>query len=139
MSRRTAVTDRRRGAQPVFHSRRLYMQHRFTVAPRAAITSLFCAGAIAFIAGCGGSDANSPTESSNVRIVNASVSAGPITANTEGRTIATNIAFQTSTLGGSCGTVERGGDEQINFVAAGSTNGLGSVQYNFVAQQNYTV
>ena len=115
------------------------MQHRLTVAPRAAITSLVCAGAITLIAGCGGSDASSPTESSNVRIVNASVSAGPITANTEGRTIATNIAFQTSTLGGSCGTVEKGGDEQIDFVSAGTTSGLGNVQYNFVAQQNYTV
>jgi hypothetical protein len=115
------------------------MQHRLTVAPRAAIASLTCVAAIALIAGCSGSDASSPSEAANVRIVNASVSAGPITANAEGRTIATNVAFQTSTLSGSCGTVEKGGDEQIDFVAAGTTSGLGNVKYNFVPQQSYTV
>lgn len=114
------------------------MPHRFTATPVATLTSVISIAAIAVLAGCS-SDANEPDEIANVRVVNASVSSGPITANTEGRTIATNIAFQTSTLAGSCGTIEKGGDEQIDFVAAGTNNGLGSLKANFVAQHNYTV
>lgn len=114
------------------------MSHRFNVVPLSALTPLVAIASLAIVAGCS-SDANQPDEIANVRIVNASTSAGPITANTEGRTIATNIAFQTSTLAGSCGTIEHGGDEKIDFVSAGTTNGLGSVQFNFVAQHNYTV
>ena len=111
------------------------MLHRVTVRHLAAIVPVV---AIGFAAACGGSDASNPSEISNVRIVNASVSSGPITANTEGRTIQTNVAFQTSALSGSCGTIEKGGDSQIDFVAAGTTNGLGSVKFNFQPQLNYT-
>lgn len=112
------------------------MQHRVKVGRHVAtIVPIIVIG----LAAACSSDANEPDEIANVRIVNASVSSGPITANTEGRTIATNVAFQTSTLGGSCGTIEHGGDEQIDFVAAGTSTGLGSVSYNFVAQHNYTV
>ena len=105
------------------------MQHRLQVVLNlAALTS------VVVFAACS-SDANKPDEISNVRVLNASMSTGPITANTEGRTISSNVAFQTSTLSGACGTIEKGGDEQIDFVAAGTTNGLGSVKANFVPRQ----
>jgi len=110
------------------------MLHRVTVRHLAAIVPIVVIG---FAAACS-SDANEPDEIANVRIVNASVTTGPITANNEGRTIQTNVAFQTSALSGSCGTIERGGDEEIEFVAAGTSNGLGSVKANFEAQKNYT-
>lgn len=109
------------------------MQHRLQV-----VLNLAALASVAVLAACG-SDANQPDEIANVRVLNASMSAGPITANTEGRTISSNVAFQTSTLSGACGTIEKGGDEQIDFVAAGTTNGLGSVKANFVPQHNYTV
>jgi hypothetical protein len=110
------------------------MLHRVSVRHLAAIVPIV---AIGFAAACS-SDANQPDEIANVRIVNASVGVGPITANTEGRTIQTNVIFQTSALSGSCGTIEKGGDAEIDFVAAGTTNGLGSVKANFVPQLNYT-
>ena len=115
------------------------MSHRFTRPFGVGTLATFAALASLGLVACGGSDATDPNEIANVRIVNASVSAGAITAHSEDRTIATNVAFQTSTLSGGCGTVEHGGDEQIDFVAAGTTNGLGQVQYNFEAKKSYTV
>lgn len=111
------------------------MLHRVTVRQFVAIVPVV---AIGFAAACGGSDSSEPDHTAFVRIVNASVSSGPITVNNEGRVVQANVAFQTNALSGSCGTVEKGGDEQIEFVAAGTSNQLGVLQYNFVAQQNYT-
>jgi len=93
---------------------------------------------LVFAAACG-SDATEPDEIANVRVVNASPSTAGLGATTEGRVVATNVPFQAATQPGTCPTVEHGSDEQIDFTAAGTSNSLGSVQYNFVAKQNYTV
>jgi len=74
-----------------------------------------------------------------VRVVNASPSTASLGATTEGRLVASSVPFQGATQPGTCPTVEHGSDEQIDFTVSGTSNSLGSVQYNFVAKQNYTV
>jgi hypothetical protein len=109
------------------------MLHRATLAlSAAALVSL------AFVVGCG-SDATEPDEIANVRIVNASPTAGSITATNEGRTVATGVPFQAATQPGTCPTVEHGSDEKIVFNNSSNGSGLGTIEYNFVAKQNYTV
>jgi hypothetical protein len=108
------------------------MLHRVTLAFSAVVLVPLA------LAACG-SDATEPNEIANVRVVNASTATAGLGATNEGRVIATNVPFQAATQPGTCPTVEHGSDEQIDFTAAGTSNGLGSVQYNFVAKQNYTV
>ena len=109
------------------------MQHRVTLAVSAvALVPL------AFAAACS-SDATEPDEIANVRVVNASPTTTSLGASTEGRVMATSVPFQAATQPGTCPTVEHGSDEQIDFTVGGTSNSLGSVQYNFVAKQNYTV
>jgi len=109
------------------------MTHRF-ILPVGALAAF---ASFALITGCS-SDATSPNEAANVRVVNASPSTGPITASSENKTVQAGVSFQTPTAAGGCGTIERGGDEQIDFVLAGTQTGLASIKSNFVAQQNYT-
>ena len=115
------------------------MSPRFTrpfgVGTLTALAALASLG----LAACGGSDATEPDEVANVRIVNASPTTGAITANSEESIIATNVAFQTSTLSGGCGTIEHDDDGEIEFFNAGTTSGLGQLEYNFEAQKSYTV
>lgn len=113
------------------------MSHRFT--SPVGYGALAALASLATLVACGGSDATKPGESANVRIVNVSPTIGAITANAEGRTVQSGVTFQASSQTGGCGTVEKGGDEEISFVNAGTSNGLGSIKYNFVAQQSYTV
>ena len=109
------------------------MPHRVRLALSAAVLV-----PLTFAAACG-SDATEPDEIANVRVVNASPSTAALGATTEGRLVASSVPFQGATQPGTCPTVEHGSDEQIDFTVAGTSNSLGSVQYNFVAKQNYTV
>lgn len=112
------------------------MSHRFS--PQFTVGALAALTAFALVTGCS-SDSTEPDEIANVRIVNLSPANPTITANHEDHTVQAGVALMTSTLSGGCGTVERGSDEQIDFFTAGTSNGLGSVQYNFEAGKNYTV
>ena len=115
------------------------MSHRFTRPfGVGTLTALAALASLALVA-CGDDDPTEPDEVANVRIVNASPSTGAITANSDESIIATNVAFQTSTLSGGCGTVEHDDDAEIEFFSAGTTNGLGEIEYNFEAQKSYTV
>ena len=109
------------------------MLHRVSLAVSAAALV-----PLAFAAACS-SDATEPDEIANVRVVNASPTTASLGATTEGRVVASSVPFQGATQPGTCPTVEHGSDEQIDFTVGGTSNGLGSVQYNFVAKQNYTV
>src|SRR5690349_19539752 len=113
------------------------MSHRFT--SPCGYGALAALASLSALVACGGSDATQPDEAANVRIVNVSPTIGAITASSEGRTVQSGVTFQSSSQTGGCGTVEKGGDEEIEFVNAGTSNGLGSIKYNFVAQQSYTV
>jgi len=101
--------------------------------------ALAALASLATLAACGGSDSTQPNEAAFIRVVNVSPTTGPISASAEGRTVQANVAFQSSVQTGGCGTIEKGSDEEIQFVNAGTQNGLGSIQFNFVAQNSYTV
>ena len=110
------------------------MSHRFTLS--FSVCAAATLASLPMLFGC--SDATKPSEIAEVRIVNVSPTTGAITANSEGRTVSSGVAFQTSTQAGGCGTVEEG-HEAIDWVLANTTTDLGSTSFNWIAQHDYTV
>jgi hypothetical protein len=109
------------------------MKDRFALAMSAAALA-----SVGFVAACS-SDANNPNEISNTRFVNASAGTASLTATNEGRGVASGLNFQNTNAPAGCSTVEHGGDEQIDFFLGGTSTGLGSIKFQFIPKNNYTV
>lgn len=93
---------------------------------------------LAGMVACGSSKSTSPTLRSNVRIVNASSSTTGLNAVAGGQSLSSGLSFQNTNGAASCASVNSG-TQTINFTSGTSTTNIGSVNYNFLPGQNYTV
>jgi hypothetical protein len=92
------------------------------------------------LAGLGacGSDSTSPKTTANVRIVNASSSTTGLNAVSGSQSLSSGLNFQNTNAATSCTSITSG-TQTINFTSGSSSTNIGSVNYNFLPGQNYTV
>ena len=94
---------------------------------------------LSVLAACGSDNDNtSPNNTSMVRIVNASSTTTGLNATSGSTTLSSGLNFQNTNMAASCTTIPSG-NQTINFTSSSSTTGIGSVTYNFLPGQAYTV
>lgn len=111
------------------------MLHRRT----SLLTAATALCTLSLLAACG-SDNNStnPSGTSMIRVVNASSSTTGLNANTGSTSLSSGLNFQNTNMAASCISIPSG-SQTINFTNGTSTTGIGSVTYNFLPGQAYTV
>lgn len=94
--------------------------------------------ALSMLAACGSDKTTSPTTTANIRIVNASSSTTALNATSGTTALSGGLNFQNTNAAATC-TKLNGGSQTINFTSGSSSTNIGSVTYNFLPGQNYTV
>lgn len=94
--------------------------------------------ATSLLAACGSDKTTSPTTTANVRIVNASSSTTALNATSGTSALSGGLNFQNTNAATTC-TKLNSGSQTINFTSGSSSSNIGSVTYNFLPGQNYTV
>lgn len=109
------------------------MQSRPTLGRGALLSTLLVA-----LAACGSSKTTSPNTTANVRIVNASSNTSALNASSGSQSFSSGLNFQNTNAAATCSTINSG-TQTINFTSGSASTNIGSLNYNFLPGQNYTV
>jgi Domain of unknown function (DUF4397) len=108
--------------------------HRRPTLGQFAVLSTICV----LLAACGSDKSTSPTTTAQVRIVNASSSTTGLNSTAGSQSLSSGLSFQNANAATTCSTINSG-SQTINFTSGSSSTNIGSVNYNFQPNQNYTV